>query len=112
VHRGDQRHLGRFTDRAQAQIERPQHGIAPHRSHRGQIQDPAQPFTTALDLALPAQGAAVAIERRHSRQRGDLPAIKPVYCVLVRVGEDYQLDWNRQSSRTRSKNAENHSAEF
>ena len=37
---------------------------------------------------------------------------QPIYCVLVRVGEDYQLDWNRQSSRTRTKNAENHSADF
>jgi hypothetical protein len=32
VHRGDQRHLGRFTGRTQALIERPQHGITPHRS--------------------------------------------------------------------------------
>ena len=54
VHRGDERHLCRLTARAQALIKRPQHWIAPHRSNRGQIQDPAQPFSAALDLALPA----------------------------------------------------------
>jgi hypothetical protein len=77
MHCGDQRHLGRFTGRAQAQIERPRHGIAPHRRHRGQIQDPAQPFTATLDFTLPAQRATVAIERCHSRKRGDLAAVKP-----------------------------------
>ena len=95
MHRGDQCRFGRFTGRTQALIERPRYGIAPHRSNRGEVQDPAQPFTSSLDFALPAQRAAVEIERRYSRQRGELAykggigkraawrdAIKP----LVRIG--------------------------
>ncbi len=44
----------------------------PDRAH---VQGAAQPLTAALDLALPAQRTAVAIERRHSRQRGNLTAV-------------------------------------
>src|ERR1700677_877157 len=77
VHRSDERHFGWLTGRAQALIKRPQHWIPPDRSKRARVQDPAQPLTAALDLALPAQGAAVAIERRHARQRRDLASVPP-----------------------------------
>ena len=73
-----------LTGRAQALIKRPQHGIPSDRSECGREQDPAQPLTAALDLALPAQSAAIAIEWRHARQRSGLAAVKPAQFRQVR----------------------------
>src|SRR6266481_5881821 len=50
--------------------------VAARRRDRGCVQDPAQPWPAALDLALAMQRAAVVVERRHARQRRDLAPVE------------------------------------
>src|SRR5262245_13565912 len=53
AHHGDQRDFAWFTRRAQAQVKRLEHWIAPHRGNRRHIQGSAQPGAATRDPALP-----------------------------------------------------------
>ena len=71
---------------------RPSECSAPRGLHRTEATvaeyGPAAAVSAALDLALPAQGTAVAIKRRHSRQRSDFAAVKPAQLGQVRKQRD------------------------
>ena len=73
MHRGDQRHLGRFIGRAQPKIEGPQHRITPHRSNRGRRSRLRPPWILRCPCSVPlsqlngATPASAAISRRLSR---------------------------------------------
>jgi hypothetical protein len=69
AHHGYQRHFGWFTSRAQAQVKRLEHWIAPHRGNRGHIQRPTYARPAARNLALATQGSAITVEWRHAGQR-------------------------------------------
>ena len=74
AHDRDDRDLRLFADPNEATVEGTQSRVEPDRGQGRHVECVADADTTAIDVALPAEPAAIEVVRRQADQRGDLLA--------------------------------------
>lgn len=96
AHAGGEGDFCGFALAAQALVKRPNHWIAAHRAHRRHVQRSAHLGAAAPDDPFALMFAAVPVEGRHTRQRGNLLVAQ---CAQLRQQRQQRDPRDRTDSR-------------
>ena len=86
AHAGGESDLFRFAGCAQTLVELPDQRVASRRCQGGHVEDRPDGSTSSPDAALPSEGAAIAIQRRHAHQSCYLFAVQ--HTELWKLGQE------------------------